>query len=184
MEPSNIIETYWSRPADEIIDALGSSTKGISTTEAAQRLFRFGKNDLRGRRRNNIVRLFLTRFTSPLILILVFAAIIAMVVHDWLNALIVLGILVVSAVLSTVQEYCAAVSASRGDFRIRSPAADGVDLYSDHRGAVCDGVRVDKAQLLSPIRRIVGHLSDIRTHGICKSSFSKGISSGSAVSCC
>jgi hypothetical protein len=183
MERTNIIEAYWSRPVDEIIAALGSSVKGISTSEAAQRLLRFGSNDLGARQRHTIVRLFLTRFTSPLILILVFAAIIAMVVHDWLNALIVLGILVVSAVLSTVQEYCAAVSASRGDFRIRSPAADGVDLYSDHRGAVCDGVRVDKAQLLSPIRRIVGRLSEKRTHGICKCSFSKGISSGSAVFC-
>jgi hypothetical protein len=37
MERTNIIEAYWSRPVDEIIAALGSSVKGISTSEAAQR---------------------------------------------------------------------------------------------------------------------------------------------------
>lgn len=96
---------YWSLPADELLRALGSSPRGLSAEEARQRLGASGQNILAPAPRHAALRLFLDRFRSPLLLILVFAALVSLVVHDWLDALIVLGIVAISAVLSTIQEY-------------------------------------------------------------------------------
>lgn len=87
------------------MQALESTPQGIDASSAATRLVRFGRNALNGRRQHNVIRLFLDRFRSPLLLILIFAALIAVIVHDWLDALIILGIVFISAVLSSAQEY-------------------------------------------------------------------------------
>jgi Mg2+-importing ATPase len=51
------------------------------------------------------VRIFLRQFKSPLVLILVFAAVVSVLTRDWVDAAIVLVIVLASAALSFQQEY-------------------------------------------------------------------------------
>ena len=60
---------------------------------------------LRERRRSQIWGLVLDRLRDPLLLILLFAAGMSALLHDWTNAAIVAGIVLISAGLSLVQEY-------------------------------------------------------------------------------
>ncbi|MDY0391582.1 MAG: magnesium-translocating P-type ATPase [Desulfobulbus oligotrophicus] len=106
MNPPLSVAQYWSRPTDEVMQALKSRTKGLDSSTAATRLRQYGPNTLTADHGSaKTLRLFLQRFSNPLVLILIFAALVAFVVHDWLNALIVLGIVVITTVLSFIVEF-------------------------------------------------------------------------------
>lgn len=97
---------YWSRSVDELLQALDSNRHGLDSTAAQQRIQQYGHNTLVANHgATRVVQLFLERFRSPLVLILIFAAVVALLMHDWLDALIVLGIVFITAVLSFIQEY-------------------------------------------------------------------------------
>ena len=107
MSESDPTETPWSTSDTELLDALGSSRQGLSTTQARERLQRLGSNVLRPRRRGSAWRSFIAQLTSPLILILVVAAVVSAFAGEWIDAAIVVVIVAASAVLSFVQEYSA-----------------------------------------------------------------------------
>ncbi|MGE0103986.1 MAG: magnesium-translocating P-type ATPase [Blastocatellales bacterium] len=96
---------YWSEPAEQVLRALSSGPNGLSRDEASIRLAKFGPNDLDIRPGNKLLGLFLDRFRNPLLIILIFAAAVSLIVRDWIDAVIVAGIVFLSAVLSTLQEY-------------------------------------------------------------------------------
>lgn len=107
MEPLPIIvpPAYWSIPSAELMSALRSTPGGLDPEESHRRLERFGPNLIGEPAGHGLARLFLERFRSPLVLILVFAAVVSVLLRDWADAIIVLGIVVLSAVLGAVQEY-------------------------------------------------------------------------------
>ncbi len=125
-------QNYWSRTADELLLALDSNRQGLDSKSAQTRLQHYGRNTLAvDHGPDKAVRLFLDRFRSPLVLILIFAAVIAFLVHDWLDALVVLGIVIVTAVLGFIQEYRAtrAVDMLRSRVAVRTTVLrDGQSL--------------------------------------------------------
>jgi Mg2+-importing ATPase len=94
---------------------LGSGDRGLPSAEAAERLRRHGANSVDEQRTVTALRLLLRQFESPLVLILVFGAVISMVVRDWVDASIILAIVLGSTLLGFAQEYRAgaAVAALR-----------------------------------------------------------------------
>jgi Mg2+-importing ATPase len=104
---------YWSQPPDSLLVELHSTPEGLSTDEARQRLAQFGPNVLKAREKATALELFLNQFKSPIILILLFATGVSAVLGEWVDALIVLVIVLGSAVLSFVQEYSANTATER-----------------------------------------------------------------------
>ena len=126
-----MLETYWNQAAAEILAALDSSGVGLSSAEASIRLARDGKNTLKAQHRLTLISLFLDKLRSPLLLLLIAAALISIVVHDWVDAAIVLAIVMLSGVLSTIQEYHAssAVEKLRQRISVRTTVLrDGTTL--------------------------------------------------------
>ncbi len=107
------LETYWAMPPDDLLAALGSGPAGLSDAEAAARLARYGPNQLHARQRAGALRTFLRQFTSPIILILLFATTVSAVLGDWIDAAIILAIILGSATLSFAQEYRADAAAEK-----------------------------------------------------------------------
>jgi len=104
---------YWSQPLDSLLAALRSTPDGLSAAEARQRLAQFGPNTLKARKKATALGLFLNQFKSPIILILLFATIVSAVLQDWVDALIILAIILGSALLSFTQEYSASTAAEK-----------------------------------------------------------------------
>jgi Mg2+-importing ATPase len=104
---------YWSLPVERLTAALRSTADGLSLDDARQRLQEFGLNVLKTRERVTALGLFLNQFKSPIILILLFATGVSAILQEWVDALIVLIIVLGSAVLSFVQEYNANHAAER-----------------------------------------------------------------------
>ena len=95
---------YWSQPLDNLLATLHSASDGLSMADARQRLAQFGPNLLRAREKATALGLLLNQFKSPIILILLFATAVSAVLGDWVDAVIILAIVLGSAVLSFVQD--------------------------------------------------------------------------------
>jgi Mg2+-importing ATPase len=99
------LEHYWGQPIETVAAVLHSSAEGLRTDDARQRLAQFGPNTLKARDRATALSLFLNQFRSPIILILLFATGVSAVLHEWVDAVIVLLIVLGSAVTYELRLY-------------------------------------------------------------------------------
>lgn len=95
---------FWSVPAPELLLQLESSPQGLTSDQAKQRIKQYGSNILKPRKRSDIPYLLFVQFKSPLILILIFAAVLSSALMDPVNTLIILGIIFLSSFLGFWQE--------------------------------------------------------------------------------
>src|SRR4249920_2115064 len=98
---------FWCVSATEMLQHLETAKEGLSSEEARQRLTRYGSNLLKPKKRSDVFTLLLAQFKSPLILILLFATGLSFFLHDPVNALIILTIVLVSGLLGFWQEHSA-----------------------------------------------------------------------------
>jgi P-type Mg2+ transporter len=95
---------FWSLPAAQVLQTLNASANGLSTQEAKQRLIEYGANSLKKQRKSSAIGLLLNQFKSPIILILIFAAVLSTFLHDAADAIIILAIVLISGLLGFWQE--------------------------------------------------------------------------------
>lgn len=86
--------------------------KDLTSKEAKKRLKKFGKNEIKRTRKVSPIRIFFSQFTSPLILVLIVAAIISFIIghlpdqpHNTADAILILIIVFFSGVAGFIQEY-------------------------------------------------------------------------------
>ncbi len=113
---------YWSLAPEQILSALRTTKKGLAQQDVEGRLKQYGLNALEKQRQNTALILFLSQFKSPLVLILIFAAIVSAIVGEWTDAVIVLAVVLGSTILGFAQEYNAsnAVEKLRSQVTIKS----------------------------------------------------------------
>jgi Mg2+-importing ATPase len=91
------ITDYWSKSPTELSVILGTSLQdGLTSEEAQKRLRRFGPNSLYEGPGGGPLTDFARQFKSPLVLVLVFAAVVAGVVGEVHDAIII-GIIVLAS---------------------------------------------------------------------------------------
>jgi magnesium-transporting ATPase (P-type) len=86
---------------------LHGSPNGLSHAEAAARLQRYGRNSLPAAEPPGLVRVFLHQFTSPLIYVLLVAALVSLAIGEWSDAGFICAVLLLNAIIGTAQEYSA-----------------------------------------------------------------------------
>lgn len=95
---------WYKQSPSEVIQALRSSERGLSSEEAARRLVEYGRNTLpEGKTENMFVR-FARQFRSPLIYILFASAAIVFYLGQMEDALIIFFVLIFNAIVGAVQE--------------------------------------------------------------------------------
>jgi Mg2+-importing ATPase len=116
--PSNHLNPFWSQPLDRLLTSLTSSAAGLSSAEAARRLQQGGPNTLKAGRQVTALGLLLNQFKSPLVLILVFAVIVSAFAQEWIDATIILVIILSSSLLGFWQEYRASNAVAQLQARV------------------------------------------------------------------
>ena len=101
---------YWSQDPSALAAALESGPGGLSSDRAAAQLALVGPNSFEDAPRLSALRLLLRQFESPLVLILAFAAAISLVLQQWVDAAIILAIVLGSSLLGFFQEYRASMA--------------------------------------------------------------------------
>ncbi|NLF01690.1 MAG: magnesium-translocating P-type ATPase, partial [Anaerolineales bacterium] len=112
-EESPDVGAYWSQAPEHLLALLHSTADGLVTTDAQRRLGEFGPNVLKAKSKTTAQGLFLSQFKSPIVLILLFATGVSAVTQEWVDAVIILAIVLGSAVLSFWQEYSANTAAAK-----------------------------------------------------------------------
>ena len=88
----------------DVLDALGTATGGLGDAEAALRLQQYGPNTLPRREPPGLFEIVLRQFKSPLIYLLGIAAGVSLVIGEIKDAAFIMGVLLINAVIGTVQE--------------------------------------------------------------------------------
>ncbi|MCB1853662.1 MAG: cation-translocating P-type ATPase [Halieaceae bacterium] len=92
--------------ADQVLADLGSNReRGLSAAAVAQRLASFGPNALTEKQRSGLPALLVAQFRDLLIRILLVAAIIAALVGEPADAMVILVIICLNALIGVVQQY-------------------------------------------------------------------------------
>src|SRR5512137_102785 len=95
---------FWTLSVDDVLNQLGTNQSGLTQDQAQKRLLRFGANLLKPGRKSNTLTLLINQFRSPLVLILIIAAMLAFFLGEPINGGIILVIVVTSGLLGFWQE--------------------------------------------------------------------------------
>lgn len=80
-------------------------TSGLSTKEAEKRIKEFGLNELKHHNKTSAVKIFLSQFNDFIVWVLIASTIISGIIGDKADAITILIIVVINAVLGFVQEF-------------------------------------------------------------------------------
>ena len=99
----NTPDQIWQRSGKDLLDTLQSGPGGLTSREAAQRLKKYGPNELQEGGKKSALRIFLEQFADFLVIILILAAVISAVVGDVESMVVILAVITMNAILGTVQ---------------------------------------------------------------------------------
>jgi Ca2+-transporting ATPase len=158
-------------PIKEIEELFSTSKQGLHTADASERLQQYGKNELSEKKKASPLLLLLHQFKDVMIFILLIAAVISFAVGDIKDAVVILIIVLLNAIIGFVQEYraekamnalqkMAAFSATvrRGGNVMQIPAAElvvgdivileaGMSVPADIRLIETHALKIDEASL-------------------------------------
>ncbi|HEX2877270.1 MAG TPA: cation-transporting P-type ATPase, partial [Polyangiaceae bacterium] len=114
-------DAYWAMDAATLLARLDSSGNGLTSAQAAERLAVYGRNTL-GERRASWLGVLGNQLKSPLLLLLVFAAVASALTGEWIDASIVLVVVVASVGVGFSREYDAESAAAALKARVQTRA--------------------------------------------------------------
>lgn len=97
-------QRFWHLPILEVFHQLKSRREGLTIHEARARLKVYGHNSLKPPKRGKGIILFLSQFSSPLILLLIGAALLSYFLGGRTDSVIIFSIVVLSGLLGFIQE--------------------------------------------------------------------------------
>ena len=97
---------------EQTLNLLKSDERGISREDAAKRLEKYGKNELKEKKKNSVMGIFFSQFGDVMTILLIAAACISAVIavisgekSDLVDTAIIASIILLNAVVGTVQQY-------------------------------------------------------------------------------
>ncbi|MCX7772127.1 MAG: HAD-IC family P-type ATPase, partial [Clostridia bacterium] len=100
-------QLYHTLEASDVVNQMGSSLDGLNEAEAQERLLKFGKNELKEGKQRSTFMMFIDQFKNLMVIILILAAVISLIVtkgEDLADAIIILSVVLINAVLGVIQE--------------------------------------------------------------------------------
>ena len=95
----------WDKTIEQTLEKTNSNANGISQKIAKQRLMLNGKNEIPKGKKKGIIEIFLEQFKSPIILILIIAAIFSIIIKSYADAIFILIVIGINAIIGTTQEW-------------------------------------------------------------------------------
>ncbi len=100
------MSNWFATKAEEVVKSLGSNIqKGLTVAEARNRLQKYGFNQLQSQKKISLWQIFGAQFTDFMVLVLIGAAIVSFLLGEKADAITIVAIIVLNAILGFVQEY-------------------------------------------------------------------------------
>lgn len=97
---------WFSKTQEDVLKELNvDPSLGLTTDEAKARLEKYGENKLKGKPKKSLVSLFFAQLKDMLIYVLLGAAVITILIGEYVDAIIILLVVVLNAVIGVVQEF-------------------------------------------------------------------------------
>ncbi|HNS32865.1 MAG TPA: calcium-translocating P-type ATPase, SERCA-type [bacterium] len=100
------MEQSWNLPVEEVKKNLATDLdKGLTEAEASERLGKYGPNRLEEKQGRSPFSIFLEQFKSFIIWVLFGAVLVSGFLGEWVDALVIVVIIILNAILGFIQEY-------------------------------------------------------------------------------
>ena len=99
------MDKQWKLSQEELLQEMNSSMNGLTAEEAKKRLEQYGYNKLQEGKRKGVFQVFAEQFADLLVVILIIAAIISALTGGVEGTIVILAVLILNAILGTVQHF-------------------------------------------------------------------------------
>ena len=97
---------WFAKPVEEVLKEFHvDPTTGLTSEEARARLEKYGPNKLKGKPKKSLLSLFFGQLKDMLIYVLLAASVITVLIGEYVDAIIILCVVVLNAVIGVVQEH-------------------------------------------------------------------------------
>lgn len=97
------MKQYYLQTKDEVLKEFRTGSDGLSTKQAEENLAKYGKNALVEGKKKTAFQVFLEQFKDLMVIILIIAAVISAFTGDLESMLVIIAVLILNAILGTVQ---------------------------------------------------------------------------------
>ena len=97
------MKQYYLQTKDEVLKEFRTGSDGLSTKQAEENLAKYGKNALVEGKKKTAFQVFLEQFKDLMVIILIIAAVISAFTGDLESTLVIIAVLILNAILGTVQ---------------------------------------------------------------------------------
>ena len=104
------MKEFWSYDLNDILKQLNTGEDGLSSREAEGRIDKYGQNILEERKSSSNIEMLINQFKNPIIIILIFAAVLSIFLKDYSDGIIILIIIMISAFLSYNHKFISALN--------------------------------------------------------------------------
>ena len=99
------MKKYFSMPYKEVLKEFNVSCNGLSDKQLKENVEKYGLNQLKEKKKQTVLEVFLGQFKDLLVLILIVAAIISAATGNLESTLVIFAVIILNAVLGTVQHF-------------------------------------------------------------------------------
>lgn len=96
---------YYNKKIKEIYEELNTSPDGLSSEEATNRLQQYGQNTLKAAKKVSLLYLLFRQIKDPLIYILLAAALVTILIHEYVDTAVIMTVIIINTVVGFLQEY-------------------------------------------------------------------------------
>lgn len=95
---------YYNKEIKDIEKELQVTSEGLSEKESSKRQQKYGKNLLPQKAKDSIFKIFFNEFKDPMIILLIVAIIVSFIAHEVLDAIAIIFIVLIDAIMGAYQE--------------------------------------------------------------------------------
>jgi Ca2+-transporting ATPase len=101
-----VLAMWFTKSREEVLKEFAvDPAAGLSSEEAQYRLAKYGENKLKGKPKKSLAALFFAQLQDMLIYVLLGATVITVLIGEYVDAIIILSVVVLNAVIGVVQEF-------------------------------------------------------------------------------
>jgi len=133
---------------EELFSKYNTGENGLRSSDIPNLQKQYGKNCLAKEDRDSVLKIFLLQFTSPVVLLLLIAAVAMAVVQEWVEVFVIMFIVNLNACLATYQE---------------KSAGDALEKLAAMAAPKCTVIRDGSPQDIEAIEIVPGDLVELKT---------------------
>ncbi len=99
------MKKIWNKSTDELLVEYDTTVSGLTQEEANLRIEKYGENQLKEGKHKGVLQVFLEQFKDLLVIILMVATIVSLFTGGIEGALVITAVLILNAVLGTIQHF-------------------------------------------------------------------------------